>query len=128
GLKRLCIRRRNVFRAPHILEHGVLRPNRRIVKPGRDRVRSSNLPRSILQHIRVSSLQNARRATAKTGRMIAERFAAPPGLDSDEFNFLVFEEVVEDADGVRSSANASDDGSGKLAFSLKNLRAGFASD
>src|SRR5208282_6525018 len=47
---------------------------------------------------------------------------------SDEFDFLVFEKVIEDADGVRPSANAGDDGVGKFTFGLADLGAGFASN
>src|SRR6266852_3558619 len=60
--------------------------------------------------------------------MLAQRLTPTSGFDSDEFDFLVFKEVVEDADGVRSSTNASNDGLRKFAFGPANLDAGFASN
>src|ERR1019366_5058137 len=105
-----------------------LRADRRIVQPGGDRVRGCYLAGLVLQHVGIRSLQNARRAAAETGRVLAERFAPAAGFDSDEFDFLVFEEVVENADRVRSSADTGDDGVGKFAFGFADLDAGFASD
>src|SRR6266446_3692147 len=60
--------------------------------------------------------------------MFAQRRATATSLNSNQFDFLVLEEVVEDANRVRSSPDASDDGVGKFAFSLPNLDAGFASN
>src|SRR5208283_2617162 len=99
-LERLGVGGGNVLRASRIFQHGVLGPNRRIVKPSGDGMRKRDLACSILQHVRISSLQNARRAAAETGCVLAKRLTAAAGLDSNEFDFLVFEEVVEDANGV----------------------------
>src|SRR5882762_11909684 len=60
--------------------------------------------------------------------MFAQCRAAATGLDSNEFDFLVFEKVVEDTDRVGSSADAGDDGVRKFALGLANLRARFASN
>src|SRR5450631_300089 len=127
-LKRLGVRGRNILRAPRISEHGMLGADRRVVQTGGDRVRGRDLTRSVLQDVRISSLQNARRTAAETSRVLAQSFAESAGFHSDEFDFFVFEEVVENADGIRSSADAGDDGVGKFAFGFADLDACFASD
>src|SRR5450631_328976 len=127
-LKRLGVRGRNIVRAPRISEHGMLGADRRVVQTGGDRVRGRDLTRSVLQDVRISSLQNARRTAAETSRVLAQSFAESAGFHSDEFDFFVFEEVVENADGIRSSADAGDDGVGKFAFGFADLDACFASD
>src|SRR5208283_449788 len=106
----------------------VLGADRRVIQTGGNRVRERDLARSILQHIRVSSLQNARRPAAKARSMFAQSRAAPTGFDSNQRDFLVFKKVVEDADRVRPSPNASNNGRGKFAFRFANLGAGFASN
>src|SRR5271166_1160612 len=47
--------------------------------------------------------------------------AAASGFDADELDAGVVEEGVEDADGVGASADAGDDGGGKLGFGFQNL-------
>ena len=91
-------------------------------------MRNRDLSGGILQHVGIGSLQHARRAAAKTRRMFAQLVAAPSGFDADELHFFVLDEVIENADGIRSAADAGDDGSGQFAFGFENLRAGFASD
>src|ERR1035438_1239524 len=82
----------------------------------------------VLQHIRKSSLQNARRSAAEARRMLAQRFAAASSLYADQLYFLVLDEVVEDANRVRPSADAGDDGFRQFAFGFENLDASFASN
>ena len=58
--------------------------------------------------------------------MIAQALAPAPGFHADQLDFLVLDELVKDADGIRSAADAGDDRLGKLAFGLKNLLSRFA--
>ena len=60
--------------------------------------------------------------------VFAQLCAAAAGFHADQFNFLVLDKFVEDADGIRAAADAGDDRGGQLAFGLENLRAGFAPD
>src|SRR6201989_3470891 len=101
--------------------------DRRIIKTCRDRMSGRNLPGGILQHIRISSLQNSRRTSAEARGMFTQMRAAPARLHTDELYLLVFYELVKDADGVRSPANTGDDCLRKFAFGLKNLHPGLAS-
>ena len=41
--------------------------------------------------------------------MIAQPPAPAPGLHADELHFLVLDELVKDADGIRSATDAGDD-------------------
>src|ERR1700681_4808478 len=87
-----------------------------------------DLAELILQHVGISSLKNARRSATETGCVVAQCFATSTGLDSYELDCLIFNEVVEDADRVRSSTNADDDRGREFALCLLNLCAGFSSD
>ena len=60
--------------------------------------------------------------------MIAEFFAAASGFDADQLYFFILDEFVEDADGVRAAAHASNDCSWQLAFGFQNLCARFMAD
>src|ERR1700691_1491665 len=106
----------------------MLRPNRGIIQPRRNRVRVGDLPRGILQHVRVSALQNSRRSSAKPRRMFTQAFAAAARLDSNQANFLIFYELVEDSDRVRPSTNARDDRGRQFPLSLQDLRPSLAPD
>src|ERR1700691_1302484 len=82
----------------------------------------------ILQNIRIGSLQNPGRTATKPRCMLAESLASSASLDPNQFNVFVFKKVVEDADRVRSPANAGKDGVWKLAFGFADLGAGLASN
>src|SRR3954452_3740349 len=96
--------------------------NRGIIEASRDRMGRGNLSALVLQHVRISSLKHSRRASAETCRMVAKLFSATACFNSNELHFLIFDELVKDADGIRSAANASNDRLRKLAFGAQNLR------
>ena len=77
---------------------------------------------AILEHVRVGPLKNPGRAAAKTGSMFAQLIAPSAGLDTNQPDFLVFDEVVEDADGIGSAADTGNDCGGQLALGLEDLR------
>jgi len=54
--------------------------------------------------------------------------AAASGFDADHSYFRVAEELVEEADGVRTAAYASDKMRGEALFGSEDLFAGFATD
>src|ERR1700690_3288435 len=91
-------------------------------------MRISHLPRRILQQIGIGSLQYARRTSVKARGMFAKVLAAPAGLDADELHSLVLNELIEDANRIRSAADARDNRSGQSAFGLEDLRARLPSD
>ena len=126
--ERFCIRGGQVLGATRVVKRGVLGADRRIVQTGGDRVRGRDLPGRILKHIHQVPCRTPGEPAAKTGCVLAQRLAAASGFDPDEFNFFVFDEIVEDSYRVRSSADAGDDSLRKFAFGFENLRAGFASD
>src|SRR5438105_851003 len=122
GLQGFRIGCRNVFGAACILEPRVLRPNGRIIKSRRNRMGRSNLAGVVLQNVGISSLQHARRPTTETCSMFAELLPTPTGLHANESHLLILEKLVENADGVGASADASDDSGRQLALSFQNLR------
>src|SRR5437762_2936054 len=87
-----------------------------------------NLPMTVLKNIRVCSLQDDRRAATEARGMVAQRHPSPTGLDPDQLDTFVLEELVKDTDGIGSAAYAGDDRGWKLPFSLQNLRPGFAAN
>src|ERR1700722_19732367 len=60
--------------------------------------------------------------------MIAQRLAAPSGLNANELNFLVFKKIVENPDRIRSPAHARNNRGWQLSLSLQNLRPRLASN
>src|SRR5580698_3979207 len=82
----------------------------------------------ILQQVRKRSLQYARRSSLKTSCVIAESMAAPAGFYSDQLHSFVFDEVVEDPDGVRSATDARDDCGRQFSLCLENLSPDLAPD
>src|ERR1700740_3588055 len=106
----------------------MLRPNRRIVEPGRNRMRRRNLTATVLQHVRIGALQNAGTASTKTRRMISQLLAAAAGLHADQSHSLVLNEVVKNANRVRSAADTRDDGRRQLTLGLENLRPRFSAN
>src|SRR5215470_14500925 len=91
-------------------------------------MRGRDLAGFVLQNVGESSLQNAGSASTKAGGVIAEPLASSSSFDSDQLDLLVFDEVVEDANRVRSAAHTGNDRFRQLAFCLENLRAGLAAD
>jgi len=64
-------------------------------------MRQRDLPVLVLQNIRIGPLQHARRAAIEPHRMVAQTRAAPAGLNADQPDLLVGNELVKRADGVR---------------------------
>jgi hypothetical protein len=58
-------------------------------------------------------LQHAGRAAAETRRVLAQPFAATAGFDADQLDARVRQKGVEDADGVRTAADAGENASGR---------------
>src|SRR5262245_26728692 len=106
----------------------MLRPDGGIIETRRNGVRTGNLAVTILQHVRISSLQNARRSAAKAGSMVAETLAAAACLYPDEPHALIPDELMEYADCIRTAAYTGYDGRGQLAFRLQDLRPRLPSD
>ena len=90
-------------------------------------MRQRNLPSRILQNVGKSSLQYARGASAKTSSMVTQFFTAATVFYTDQFHFFVADEVEENTNRVRTSANAGDDGRWQLAFHFQNLPPAFFS-
>src|ERR1700684_3023076 len=89
---------------------------------------------AILQQISVGALQNARTRTVKTFDcsetrcMFAERLTASASFHTEHFYVGVTKKRVEKADGIRATANASNQMIGEASFSAQNLFASFFSD
>src|SRR5436309_13200085 len=98
----------------------MLRPNGRIIQASGNGVRIGNLAMSILQDIRICSLQNARRATAKARSMIPKLVAASSGLNANQFYPLITDEFVKDANSVGSAADAGNHSGGQPPFSFQD--------
>ena len=86
----------------------MLRTYRGIIQTRRDRVRGRYLPGLVLEHVRVGALQDARRSATEARSVLAEPVSVPAGLHADQLNLFVFEEIMENSDGIRTPTNAGD--------------------
>src|SRR5277367_4318479 len=82
----------------------------------------------ILQQVRKCALQNARRSATKARCMFAEFYSAASGLNSDQADARIGDELVEGSDGVGAAADTGDDRGWQPAFLLLNLLAGLFAD
>ena len=97
-------------------------PDARVVEPGRDRVRLDRLAVLVLQHEGLRAVQHAG-AAAFDGCRVPRRVDAVAGrLHAVELDAFVVEEGVEHADRVGAAADARDDGIGKPAGLVEQLR------
>lgn len=111
----LFVRRNSVLRPPRVLEPRVLRPDAGVVKPSTDRVRLDDLSGLRLQDIGPDTMENTRMALAQRRAVLVAVETLAARLDADESDVLVRNEVVERANSVAASADASDDRVGELA-------------
>ena len=84
-------------------------------------MRYRNLPRIVLQEIGKSPLQHSRCGRKESRCMIAQIAPSSPRFHSYQLHFRIRNKRVKDADGVRSSAHARNDGLRQAAFHLQNL-------
>src|SRR5579863_2443819 len=97
----------------------VLRTNRRVVKSRGHRMRIRHLSREVLEQIRKCPLQHARRAAVKARGVLAQVVTASASFHADQLHSFVFYEVMEDANGIRAAAHASNNRRGQFAFGLE---------
>ena len=112
--ERIVIADPRVLRAPHVFQPRVLRPDRRVVEPGGNRVRQLDVAVHVLQHIRARALQHAREPGRKARGMTAcgQALPRPPRRRSVE-PIRLGNERVEDAERVAATADARHDGIGQ---------------
>src|SRR5271157_1883568 len=99
----------------------MLRSNRRIIQTGRNRVGRGDLPRLVLQHVGVCSLQHAGATAIEACGVLAKRVAASSRLDANQFHLPVLQELIEKADRIRTAADAGDERSWQPALGLQDL-------
>src|SRR5207244_8643326 len=101
SFERFGIARSDVFGSSVIVQKCVLRPDRGIIEPGRNRMRRCNLPVRVLKHVRHRALQNADLAAAalgtgvKSGGMVAHRIAPSSGFHTNESDSFVCDERMK---------------------------------
>src|SRR5439155_14477389 len=134
SFERFGVSRPNVFGPSAVMEKRVLRADRRIIKPGRDRMSRCNLTARILKHVRHGALQNSdasattRRATAKSRGMLAERIPASSRLNTDQSDLFVRNERMKQTDRIRAAADTGNQGARQFSGRGQNLFARFASN
>src|SRR5208337_4490653 len=106
----------------------------RIVEAGGDGMGGGDLAVFVLQDVGVGALEDA---GARAGEalmsgeargVIAEAVAAASSFDADHFHVSVFQEFVEESDGIGATADAGVEMRGQTLFGGENLLAGFAAD
>ena len=109
----------HVLGAAALGQERVLRPDARVVEPGRDRVALLHLPVLVAEHVRARAVQH-RDARRRRSRRACRVGAVAAGLDADQAHVVVAERV-EQADRVRAAADAGDDGVRQPALALEQL-------
>src|SRR5690349_17020594 len=113
------------------MQKRVLRSYRRIVESGRDRMRLSDLPVRVLQHVTHRALQHTGTPAARSVEsrcVLAQLVAAAARFDTDHAHCLVVQERMKQADRIRAAADARHEHVRQPAFLFENLCARFASD
>ena len=83
-LERLCVGDVGVLGAPDLAQPRVLGADRRVVEPGRDRVRQLDVAVLVLQHEGARALQDAGAAAGEPRRVAPARDLLAAGLDADQ--------------------------------------------
>src|SRR5579859_536461 len=128
GIEGFGIRCSYVLSASGIVQRCMFRADRRIVETSRDGVSGGYLPGVVLQNVRICSLQNSRRSSAKASGMLSQLGTSATGLNPDQTYLLIWNELVESAHRVRATADACDNRTRKLSSLGENLFARFASN
>ena len=89
-------------------ERGELRPDARVVEPGRGRVRLDDLAVAVLEHQRARAVEDPGRAADDGRGVAAGRDAVPGRLDDREPDAGLADEPREQADRVRAAADAGE--------------------
>jgi len=84
-------------------------------------VRELYLTKLILENVGLRSLQHAQRAALKTRSVFLRLDAFATRLDTEHLYAGVFEERVEQTDGVRAAADAGDEQVGQALFLFQDL-------
>ena len=121
SIDRLVVRHRHVLCPADVVEIGMLRADARVVEAGRDRVNRCDLAILVLAEVGLHAVENAETAGVDRGRRLEGVDASARRLTADELHLRVVDEVVEGADGVRSAADARDDGIREAALLLEHL-------
>src|SRR5690606_29928842 len=114
--ERLVIKDRHVFHAASVTQPGMLRANARIVQAGGDRVAVQDLAVVVLEQLGAVAVENAGAARVHGSAMLDAIETTAASFDADDLDVLVIEEWMEDANGVRSAADCSDDHVRKASF------------
>jgi len=115
-------------------EPGVLGADGGIVEAGRNGMRRGDLAVFVLQDVGVSALENTGARSRKTllrgeaSGVFTKFSAAATGFDADHFHAGVAKEIVKEADGIRTAADAGEKMRRQALFGGKDLLAGLAAD
>src|SRR5262249_26135951 len=82
----------------------------------------------ILQNVGKRSVQNAGASSGKPGGMIAELWTTATSLHTNHLDLLVFNEIVEEPNGIAATPNASHHNVGQPSFFLQDLYTDFAAN
>src|SRR5690606_33485811 len=87
---------------------GVLGTDRGVIETGADRVRELDLAVVVLKDVGLRALENAELAAFETRGVFAAFDAAAAGFDADQAYGGLLEKFEEEADRVRTAADAGD--------------------
>ena len=130
GGQRLTVGRVGIGNPTLVAQPGVFRAYGRIVEAGADGMRFHDLSVAGLQHEGSSPVQHPRSSALPVGETGCVATAGDPFASRFDAGHLypVVQEVVEQANGVRSSSHAGDEQVGQTAFDLQDLLPRFSPD
>ena len=126
--KRFVVGRVGIQGAAVVVQLRVLRPDRRVIQAGRDRVGHGDLAVLVLQHVGVRC-PAARRAGRPANRAacLPDSMPSPPA-STPISRTSSFKNGMKNADRVRAAADARDHHIGQASGQLQDLAARFAPD
>src|ERR1700722_15985604 len=91
-------------------------------------MRFAHLAESVLQNEGIAALQHSGRAESERCGVVAQARSASAGLHAEQLHRAIFQEWVEQSDGIRAAADAGHRHIGQVPGGLQHLRARLAPD
>src|SRR5262245_18437981 len=106
----------------------MLRPDRSVVQPGRNRMGQVDLPVIILKEVGHGTLQDSRLSSGETRGVFTASDSQAAGLDTDHLDLHIPDERMEEAHRIAATPDASDEAIRHPTFCRQDLSPSLSSD